>query len=936
MSVARKPDNFWGIVGEILALIAAIVAIVFLVPTIWEKLLILSGIAALAALIGLRRRQERLRGLVEFMPATQASLSPVQLGAKPSPIARRRFPGQRPPYIHRPPFEERLDEELRAHRSVIVRGVTNSGKSHAVFEAIGRVLPRHLVVVPREPADGADPLADLLSSNSPLPRGRRYVLIVNDLETRLSAISPLAIPRWLRTHRGSRLIATVSAERWGDLIKEDASSVNRATARLLSERASLTLLPDFRDGALAEARERYELPKSKTKLGEFLAEGETTVNRLEVAAHKNPAGRALALSAINCARAGLARPVRLSKLLAMSREVTQLDGYTFSVDDWDGAVTYCVSDPPEIADLLLVSEVGDDPAITANPAAVEHADRYSKLGTKPTELPSRIWNSIIELIAAGPDDLLSIGRAAAWRGKPDLAERLLRQVYTQDEPRAPSRVAAELLKALHKSDSEGPVDGMLRRVSIGPDPDPLPKEWERSLAPPAEGSPFDPAVPQGKRWQGFYSERIPRDVLRFILLFLLDIGAVLAGVRLAGDLGTLALSNSSEVQLTFPAAGVAASLVFVFFLFFGLYRSDGVRARLGEIIKGVGLVALSLCAIALAEGFDITNLSLAFLATATAVGLAYLFRWLYDSISRRWVKHAGLQSRVLLIDSDQPGAVANLLLESSQRPMQMLGYLAPNQSEPGWLGAIDDLESIARANLADRLIISDKGLTAEQRRSLIYRAHTIDLATDLVPSPAELIQGATDSLDEMLVPLVKVRPLYLTYVDSFTKRLFDVALSLLIGLLVAVPLLFIALVLKMQSHEPVFVRKLRPGLSELYFGMLRLRTTEEGAPTRVGGLLERWRIDELPQLLNVLSGTMSIVGPRPIGDETFGDFDEFQRARYAVRPGITGLWQISRREHSLEEMTNLDLTYCRKWTPLLDFTILLRTVPAIVRNRGGS
>jgi lipopolysaccharide/colanic/teichoic acid biosynthesis glycosyltransferase len=930
MSVARKPDSFLGIVGEILALIATVVAVVLLVSTVWQKLLILTAITIAAASIRLYRRQERLRGLVEFMPATQASLSPVQLGAKPSPIASRRFHGQRPPYIPRPPFEERLDEELRAHRSVIVRGVTNSGKSHAIFEALGRVLPRHRVVVPKEPDGGSDPLAELLSSGSPLPRGRRYVLVVNDLETRLSAIAPLAIPRWLKTHRGSRLIATVSAERWGDLIREDASSINRATARLLSERASLTLSPDFRDGALDEARDRYELPLGKTKLGEFLAEGETTVNRLDIAARDNPAGRALALSAINCARVGLARPIRLSQLLAMSRKVTHRDGLSFSNDEWEEAIPFCISSPSEISDLLLSSESGDDPTVTANPAAVEHADRHSSSASKPVDLPLHIWEAILEIIADGPEDLLSIARAAAWRGQPSLAEDLLRQISAQAEPGPPSRIAAELLRHVHTSSEEGPVDGMLRRVSIGP-PHPPAKKWDRELSQPADGSPFDPTMPRHNRWRNFYSQRIQRDLLRFVVLLLLDVTAVLAGIRLAGGLETLALSNSNQGHFTLAAAGVAASLVFIFFLFFGLYRSDGVRARLGEIIKGVGLVALSLSAIALAEGYSVTNLPLALFAAVAAIALAYFFRLLYDLISRQWVGHAELQSRVLLIDSNQPGAMASLLLESSKRPMQMLGYLAPYESESGWLGTIDDLESIARAKAADRIIISDKDLSAEQRRSMIYRAHTIDLATDLVPSPAELIQGATDSLDEMLVPLISVRPLYLTYVDSFTKRLIDVTLALLVGVIVAAPLLLIALVLKIRTREPVFVRKLRPGLSELYFGMLRLRTTEGDVSTRLGKLLERWRIDELPQLLNVLSGTMSIVGPRPIGDETFGEFDQFQRARYVVRPGITGLWQISRREHSLEEMTNLDLTYCRKWTPLLDFTILLRTVPAIVR-----
>ena len=932
--MADKPDGFWKIASEILGLAAAIIGIIVLIHPLWTPLILLAAIVLLTVLLRGYRRRERLRNLVEFMPTTQANLSPVQLGAKPSPISKQRFSDQRPPYIPRPPFEDKLDAELRSHRSVIIKGVTNAGKSHAIFEAIGRMLPRHRVVVPKEPYGGVDPLVELLASNSPLPRGHRYVLVVNDLDARLSAIGSVAIPRWLGTHGGARFIATVSSEHWGELIRMDASNVNRASARQLSKIASLTLSPEFRGSALAEARTRYHLPSGKTKLGEFLAKAEVTVNRLDVSVHANPAGRALALSAINCARAGLARPIALSKLIEMSRRVTSGDGHSFSEADWDRAVEYCIGRTPDIADLLHLAETGEDPSVTANPAVVEHADRESQHGAKPTELPAHIWEAVIAVIAESLEDKVAIGRAAAWRGRPDLAERLLQEVYREESSGSASRIAAELLKDPDPPLEEGPVGGMLRRVSIGPDLDRPSGKWARALSRPSKGSPFDASIPSHSRWRDLYSHRVERDAIRFTVLLFFDVTAVLSGILLAHALGTLTLSRSSGGHLTPTAALSAAVLVFIFFLLFGLYRSDRERARLGEIIKGVGLVAISLSALALGEGYGVTNLPLALLATVAAMGLVYLFRWLYDMGSRSCVKRTKLQSRALLVDSDRPAATGSLLLHCCRRPMQIIGYLAPKKIDSGWLGSTDDLESVARANRVDRLIIADKGLSAEQRRALIYRAHTIDLAVELVPSPAELIQGATDSLDELLVPLIAVRPLYLTYVDRVTKRAIDITLALLLGLIVALPLAVIAMVLKLRSSEPVIVRKLRPGLSALYFGMLRLRTYERGKPTPLGQFLKRWRIDELPQLLNVLAGTMSIVGPRPIDDEAFKDLDEFQQARYVVRPGITGLWQISRRNHSLEEMTNLDLSYCRKWTPLLDLTILLRTVPAVAFDRG--
>jgi lipopolysaccharide/colanic/teichoic acid biosynthesis glycosyltransferase len=824
---------------------------------------------------------------------------------------------------------------LRENPKVLLKGIANSGKSHAIYEAIGRALPRHRVILPKEPADGgSDPLTDLLSSRSPLRRRYSYVMVINDIDARLAAVGSLEIERWLRTHPKSRLIATVSAERWQELTKIDAGSSNASTARALSQFPAHHLSPEFHGKALMAAREKYQLPRGKTRLGEFLAEAEVTVSRLDLGARTCPPGRALALSAINCARAGLTRPIALSRLVDMSRLITSHDypSTPFDLDDWDRAIGYCISESPETADLLHIAEEDEDPFVTPNPAGIEHADRHQRKDQGGTELPDYVWDAVIEIVADGDEDLLAIASAAASRGRPDLTGEIWQEIAASEKPGTVSQRAAQFLKESDLEASEGSVPGMLRRISLGPDPKQASAHWDRNLRPPKAGAPFDPSPPEDSKWRELYSHRILRDTLRFSVLLAMDVFAVLSGIFLARLLGTLTLSPSSQGHLKPGAALVAAVLVFLFFLLFGLYRSDGERARLGEIIKGVGLVAVSLCAIALGEGYSLTSLPLAALATISAVAIAYGLRRLYDEVSRRAIVRAKLQSTALLVCSEQPAAIASLLLASCRRPMRIVGYLAPSRraDEEGWLGTIGDFEGVARAKSIDRVIIADKSLSAEDRRDLIYRAHTVDLATELVPSPAELIQGATELLDEMLTPLIKVRPLYLTYVDSFTKRAIDVVLALLIGAAVAIPFAVLALYLRITGNESVFVRTLRPGLSSLDFTMFRLRTTEEGVTTRLGTRMERWRIDELPQLLNVLAGSMSIVGPRPIDNPAFEDLDEFQKARYVVRPGLTGLWQISRREHSLEEMTNLDLTYCRKWTPLLDLTILLRTVPAIV------
>jgi lipopolysaccharide/colanic/teichoic acid biosynthesis glycosyltransferase len=145
--------------------------------------------------------------------------------------------------------------------------------------------------------------------------------------------------------------------------------------------------------------------------------------------------------------------------------------------------------------------------------------------------------------------------------------------------------------------------------------------------------------------------------------------------------------------------------------------------------------------------------------------------------------------------------------------------------------------------------------------------------------------------------------------------------------LALLPLLAIAALMKLRRKgQPVLARELRYGLGTYTFAMFRLGIQEGADATRLDAFVQRWRIDELPQFWNVLVGSMSVVGPRPLREDEFTQLDEFQQARYVVKPGITGLWQIARRQSSLEDMTNLDLIYCRKWTPLLDLTIVLRMI----------
>ena len=182
------------------------------------------------------------------------------------------------------------------------------------------------------------------------------------------------------------------------------------------------------------------------------------------------------------------------------------------------------------------------------------------------------------------------------------------------------------------------------------------------------------------------------------------------------------------------------------------------------------------------------------------------------------------------------------------------------------------------------------------------------------------------------------------------KRAFDVGASLLALLLLGVPLLLIALAIRLESRGPALFRQRRAGWRGRAFRMLKFRTMREdvdpygtsprsgGDPrlTRVGRLLRETSLDELPQLLNVLAGQMSLVGPRPLYERQAELWDERQRHRLDVRPGITGYAQAyGRASMVLEDKIAFDLYYVENAGFALDLEVLLRTLANVIVHRAG-
>jgi exopolysaccharide biosynthesis polyprenyl glycosylphosphotransferase len=224
------------------------------------------------------------------------------------------------------------------------------------------------------------------------------------------------------------------------------------------------------------------------------------------------------------------------------------------------------------------------------------------------------------------------------------------------------------------------------------------------------------------------------------------------------------------------------------------------------------------------------------------------------------------------------------------------------------------------------------------------------------------VQVARISLTQIQgIPLLNMEPVSQDPQQLLAKRVFDLTLTIL-SIPFLIPLfIIVACAIRLDSPGPVFFVQQRVGLRKRLFPMFKFRSMHADAEdkiediehlneaegpifkiqndprvTKVGKFIRRTSIDELPQLLNVLRGEMSLVGPRPMSQRDVGQFDRgIQRKRFSVQPGLTCLWQISgRSDLPFEKWLELDLEYISNWSFWLDIQILFKTIPAVLKSKG--
>jgi exopolysaccharide biosynthesis polyprenyl glycosylphosphotransferase len=448
-----------------------------------------------------------------------------------------------------------------------------------------------------------------------------------------------------------------------------------------------------------------------------------------------------------------------------------------------------------------------------------------------------------------------------------------------------------------------------------------------------------------------------------VVLLMVDVLVVTAafmlayGARFASDDTLPSLSLDRYVRLGIMA-GVLTSLLLASHGLYNLERPQSWPLRFRGIASSTSTALI--LAITLSFFLGDQAFSRLWLAVGWTVAIAGLAVWrvlahhLYEYLRDTF----GPTNRVLIVGANRLGRE---LAQELNREYEVLGFVDNgtdlDHPEVTLLGPISQLDELVQSYAIDELIIALPGGRREQVNHILARGFQRHVQVKLLPE-----------LDPMLPDRLALHELggrhYIGFVPvaavSWIKRAMDLVLVSLGLLAIAPALLIIALAVKLDSQGPVFYRQRRVGKDGQHFSMLKFRSMRQDADqllaalqahneasgplfkmrndprvTRVGAVLRRWSIDELPQLFNVLRGEMSLVGPRPPLPKEVEKYEDWQLGRLRAVPGLTGLWQVSgRSEVPFHDMVRLDLHYIRNWSLGLDFEILLRTVPAVLTNRG--
>lgn len=480
-----------------------------------------------------------------------------------------------------------------------------------------------------------------------------------------------------------------------------------------------------------------------------------------------------------------------------------------------------------------------------------------------------------------------------------------------------------------------------------------------------------------KRWQNFfkrYKGRVENFLLiSFDLLFLFIFFKLALFLRLE-VISLLYPAFPPELPPHFEKALWVLGIWFFFLFYEGLYTK--IFSFWDEVIKLWKVAFISTVSIfvivSLGKLSDYVSRTVLLLMMALFVGFHPPVRILF----KRFLRKLGmLKRRTLIIGANEVGE--KLLKALEREPnlgYEVVGFLDDNSESVGRLfenikvhGYVERAEVyLKRCHIQD-VFIALPGENRKRIQSLInklqHKAERVFYVPDI--SGVAVLGTTLHHFFEAQLFALEIKNNLEKGINRLIKRTFDLLVSSVLLIIMAIPMLLIALLIKLESPGPAIFSQIRVGRNGKKFRCYKFRTMYAGAHkmleatlardeklkkefeefyklkkdprvTKVGRFLRETSLDELPQLFNVLKGEMSLVGPRPVTEEEIKRYyKELAKLCFSVPPGITGLWQVSGRSHTTYEVrVALDAWYVRNWNLFLDLIILLKTIKVVLKREG--
>ena len=419
----------------------------------------------------------------------------------------------------------------------------------------------------------------------------------------------------------------------------------------------------------------------------------------------------------------------------------------------------------------------------------------------------------------------------------------------------------------------------------------------------------------------------------------------------------LKFSPLQHFSVYFKIVPIILILIIIVFYFYGLYEKQNRITAVNEIIliiKATTFCLLLIMAGSFLQKYDYSRI---------LIILFWIFSVIFMNCGRFFIrkfqrylykKNVGIK-RILIIGAGKWGRkVAENISEYHDFGYKIIGFMddkmQPKNSEYEFFGNTTNILKILKQHKINYVYIADPAMSHENILNLIYQCENTKVRFKVASDLFEIVTGGINLNEIEGMPTLNLDENQNTQIIyKFFKKIMDLSLSIIALLLTSPLFIIIIFIIRVTTKEPaIFIQK-RVGQNNEVFKMYKFRTMYKDADentyapkkpndqriTKVGRFLRKTSLDELPQLINVIRGEMSLVGPRPEMPFIVAKYKDWQKKRLEVKPGITGLWQIlGRKDLPLHENLEYDFYYIKNQSILLDIVILLKTISTVIFQKG--